>query len=236
MKKITKKNNPLNSLLDLIFPRSCFSCNSRISDGFICNNCLTSLEFLIEICPICGAEKLSENCQICARNNFQFDRARSVYHFNKIIQNLIHNLKYDELTKVAELLGKLAEDYLRKSNPFSNVDLIAPVPLHSVKKRARGFNQSQLLTAVISQRMNWEHESNLIRRNRFTETQTKLGRTDRKKNVHGAFSLSPKLNINHKNILIVDDVFTTGATINSISTLLKQNGANKVFALTIARA
>jgi len=84
--------------------------------------------------------------------------------------------------------------------------------------------------------MNLRHEPNLVRRNRFTETQTKLGRKDRQKNVYGAFSLDPKQNIERKNILIVDDVFTTGATVNSISALLKQNGAGDVFVLTIARA
>jgi ComF family protein len=235
MKKIVK-NNFLNSFLNLFFPHTCFSCNSRISDGIICENCLQDLEFLSDFCPVCGAGEQEKNCLICQENNFQFDRARSVFHFNKIIQDLIHDLKYDEMTKVTKLLGKLSAEYLNKFEPFSQVDIIAPVPLHVVKKRARGFNQSQLLTKEISQLMKWRHEPDLIRRNRFTETQTKLGRTDRQKNVFGAFSLNPKLNITNKNLLIVDDVFTTGATVNSISTLLKQNEVENVFVLTIARA
>ena len=230
------KNNPLNYILDLLFPRTCFSCNSRISNGIICKKCLNSLEYLTEICSVCGAEKLTNKCLICDVNDFQFDKARSVFHFNKIIQNLIHDLKYAELTKVAELLGELTEKYMKKFEPFSAIDLIVPVPLHSVRKRARGFNQSQFLTAEISKRMNLRHKPSLVRRNRFTETQTKLGRKDRQKNVYGAFSLDPKQNIERKNILIVDDVFTTGATVNSISALLKQNGAGDVFVLTIARA
>ena len=84
--------------------------------------------------------------------------------------------------------------------------------------------------------MNWLHTPNLILRNRFTQTQTKLGRKDRHKNVSGAFILNSKYDVRNKNILIVDDVFTTGATVNSISTILKDNEARNVFVLTIARA
>ncbi|MDO9577610.1 MAG: ComF family protein [Candidatus Cloacimonadales bacterium] len=230
------KSNILSSLIDLLFPRTCFSCNDRIQNDIICESCLNSLEFLTEVCPVCGAYDQGKTCLICQGNEFQFDKARSVFQFNKMILNLIHDLKYDEMRKVAILFGKLTEDYLREFNPFQSVDIIAPVPLHKVKKRSRGFNQSQLLTAEISRRMNWPHEPNLIQRRRFTETQTKLGRKDRKKNVQDAFSLKAKLNINNKNILIVDDVFTTGATVNSISSVLRQNGAAKVFVLTIARA
>lgn len=229
------KNNIFSSLIDLLFPLTCYSCNVRISDGVICEKCLNSLEYLTDVCPVCGAYDQGKNCRICSGNEFQFDKAISVFQFDKMIQNLIHDLKYDEMTKVANLFGKLTEDYLRKFNPFESVDIVSPVPLHKVKKRARGFNQSQLLTAEISRRMNWQHEPNLIQRSRFTETQTKLGRTDRQKNVFGAFSLDPRQSIVHKNILIVDDVFTTGATVNSISSLLKQNGADQVFVLTIAR-
>jgi len=226
----------LNSLVDLLFPLTCFNCNSRISDGIICEKCENSLEFLTDICPVCGVYDQAENCQICTENEFQFDKARSVFHFNKLIQNLIHDLKYNEMSKVAKLLGKLTEEYLRKFEPFEVVDIITPVPLHKVKKRSRGFNQAQLLTEEISKRMNWLHFPTLIQRNRFTETQTKLGRKDRHKNVFGAFSLDSKHIVDHKNILIVDDVFTTGATVNSITSLLKQNGVDKVFVLTIARA
>ena len=191
---------------------------------------------MAEICPVCGAEKQKKKCQICEGNNFQFDKARSVFHFNKIIQNLIHDLKYDEMTKVAKFLGEQTASYLNRMQPFDRVDLIAPVPLHKVRKRERCFNQSELLTQEISELMNWKHKPHLILRNRFTKTQTKLDRKDRQKNVSGAFTLNIKFDIQGKNILLVDDVFTTGATVNSISSLLKNNGAAKVYVLTIARA
>ena len=145
-------------------------------------------------------------------------------------------MKYDEMTKVAKFLGEQTVHYLNKLQPFDKIDLIAPVPLHKVRKRARGFNQAELLTCEISEQMNWLHVPHLTLRNRFTETQTKLGRKDRQKNVSGAFTLNINFDIQGKNILLVDDVFTTGATVNSISSLLKDNGASKVYVLTIARA
>ncbi len=228
--------NPWNQFKDFLFPRTCFCCNTRIEDGIICDFCESNFVKLQNICLKCGAEKQENNCRFCRENDFIFDEARSIFHFGKNLQILIHDLKYDEMTKVAVLLGKYTADYLLSSNPFGKIDLIAPVPLHKVRKRHRGFNQAELLTREISERMNWKHTPDLILRNRFTQTQTKLGRKDRHKNVSGAFILNSNYDIKNKNILIVDDVFTTGATVNSISAILKDNEVNKVFVLTIARA
>ena len=228
--------NLWNQFKDFLFPRTCFCCNSRIENGIICNLCESNLVRIQQICMKCGADNQEYDCRFCKKNDFTFNKARSVFHFEKNLQILIHNLKYDEMTKVAKFLGKYASDYLQKYKPFSKIDIIAPVPLHKVRKRDRGFNQAELLTREISHQMNWLHTPNLILRNRFTQTQTKLGRKDRHKNVYGAFILNSKYDVRNKNILIVDDVFTTGATVNSISTILKDNEARNVFVLTIARA
>lgn len=225
-----------SSFLGLLFPAACFNCSLRISSGVLCDSCKQSLKFLTDICPVCGAYDYHDPCRVCLQNSFQFDQARSVFRFDAVIQKLIHDLKYDEMKRVAGLFGEFAEIYLHRFQPFASVDIIAPVPLHKVKKRARGFNQAQLLTAEISRRMDWRHEPNLIRRSRFTETQTMLGRVERQENVRAAFSLHPKIDVKNKNILIVDDVFTTGSTVNSISALLKSKEAERVFVLTIARA
>lgn len=218
--------NIFSSFIDLIFPKTCIGCNSRLKDNehILCSECEQSLDFLTGV------------CEICESNKFFFDKARSIFFFDNTIQNLIHNLKYNEMKGVSEYLGKYTKRYLSKFEPFDEIDFVVPIPLHRVKKRSRGFNQSEFLTKEIAEQMNLTHIPNLILRKKFTETQTKLSRTKRQENVSDAFKLNPKFNIENKDILIVDDVFTTGATINSACKLLRNHNANKIYVLTIARA
>ncbi|MDA3812969.1 MAG: ComF family protein [Candidatus Cloacimonetes bacterium] len=228
----------LQTFIGLFFPKICLSCDEQLleNEQYLCSNCFESLKFLENICPICGAPKTEDKCNVCQINEFLFAEARSVFMFNKVVQNLIHEFKYNEMTKIAKFLGKLSQEYIEKFQPFDHIDYVAPVPLHKVKKRSRGFNQSELLTREISKKMNWEHLPNLIERKRFTETQTKLNKEQRRKNVSFAFKINSKYNIKGKNILLVDDVFTTGATANSITVALKEKQVNKVYVFTIARA
>ena len=230
--------NILYALIDILFPRVCFSCDIRLKgkEKILCSDCEDSLQFLTEVCEICGSSENPSDCPVCNSNKFVFDKARSVFIFSKTIQNLIHELKYNEMKRISKYLGKYVSEYLHLFQLFKNVDIIAPVPLHLVKKRARGFNQAEFLSKEISRHVNWLHIPSLVLRNRFTDTQTKLNRKQRQENVSEAFTLNTKFNILNKNILIVDDVFTTGATANSICKLLKKNHAGKIYVLTIARA
>jgi len=228
----------INAFIDLLFPKICFVCDIRLKnkEKILCSDCKDSLQFLSEVCEICGSPENPSDCPVCNFNKFVFDKARSVFIFSKSIQNLIHELKYNEMKRIAKYLRGYVSEYLHLFQPFDKVDIIAPVPLHKVKMRARGFNQAEFLSKEISKHVNWLHIPNLLLRNRFTDTQTKLNRKQRQKNVSNAFTLNPKFEIQNKNILIVDDVFTTGATVNSICKLLKKNHAGKIYVLTIARA
>ncbi len=230
--------NPLTAFIDLFFPRICFGCDVRLlkEEKILCSNCESTLNFLTDVCEICGSPENPSACPVCNSNEFVFDKARSVFPFSATVQNLIHELKYNEMKRITKYLGGYITEYLHHFQPFENIDIVTPVPLHKVKKRARGFNQSEFLSKEISIHMNWSHISNLVLRNRFTDTQTKLDRKQRQENVSDAFILNSKFNIQNKNILIVDDVFTTGSTVNSICELLKKNHAGRIFVLTIARA
>ncbi|HHE38551.1 MAG TPA: ComF family protein [Candidatus Cloacimonetes bacterium] len=228
-----------DNFLDLIFPKNCLNCNSGLdqNEDIICRNCESSLVFLSEsICKVCGKPLENNICKTCSNTEHFFDKARSVFLFEKTLRNVIHNLKYEEMTKIGKYLGKFASVYLKENNPFENIDFIAPVPLHKVKKRIRGFNQSEYISRKIAADMNWNHIPDLVLRKRFTDSQTRLSRAGRQKNVSNAFLLNKKYDMKNKNILLIDDVFTTGSTVNSISKHLKDNGVNKVFVLTVARA
>jgi len=230
--------NLLRTFIGLFLPRICLNCDKRLSESeyLICSDCFNSIKFLTEICPVCGVPKNETKCITCETNEFIFDKACSAFSYDEILQNLIHEFKYNEMTSIVKLLGKFSHEYLTRFQPFDHIDYIVPVPLHRVKKRSRGFNQSEYIAREISRSMNWKCLPGLIRRKKFTETQTKLNKQQRRINVSMAFKLNQKCDIKGKNILLVDDVFTTGSTVNSISTVLKDAQVKKVYVFTIARA
>jgi ComF family protein len=116
------------------------------------------------------------------------------------------------------------------------VDLIIPVPLHPKRLRWRGFNQSVLLARQISHAYKIPMDPFVLRRDHETAPQTQLAEDERRKNVRGAFTLNPDRSVDGKNILLVDDVYTSGATVNECSRILKRNGSKQVFVVTLARA
>lgn len=212
----------IQTFLDLIFPRFCHICQQRIFDEkILCNECRKLLKFRNKV------EHPSES---------SFQQAYAVYDFNPSIQKLIHEFKYNELKNIGVFLGEQAAEYIQSQKVFPHVDYIVPVPLHSVRKRFRGFNQSEVLTKTIAQKCKIPHLPHLIMRRRYTQTQTKLGRLARKQNVAGAFRCKSAEKVRGKSILLVDDVFTTGATVETISNLLQNNGVSRIIVLTIARA
>jgi ComF family protein len=209
-------------LQDLIFPRKCLACNTKLIDrDILCNQCLEQLAFI-------------QNTIISEDN--AFDLAYALYHFSPLIQSLIHEFKYNDMINIGKFLAVQAVEFIQTRADFPEIDCVIPVPLHRVKKRARGFNQSEVISKIIARNCGFEHLPNVVQRKKFTQTQTMLGRTERKENVSNAFVLKNSRKIKGKNILLVDDVFTTGATVNSISNLLKNNGVSKIYVLTIARA
>lgn len=226
----------LNDFINLIFPKTCFSCNYRIVEDIICTNCRNELIRQKDFCAYCGSSLKNGKCFICQNENILFDQICSVFEFDNVLQKLIHHFKYDEKKKIAAFFAECAINYIEFNNLFKKIDCIVPVPLHSVKKRLRGFNQSELIARKIAQHFDWNLCSSIIHRNRFTKTQTNLSKKERKQNVAGAFSLKKGTNLNGKTIIVVDDVFTTGSTINALADLLKNNGAEKIYAFTIARA
>lgn len=230
--------NFIKTFIDLLFPKTCFFCENSLkeNDQFLCSECEKKLIFLREICHVCGAPNSGEKCRVCETNNFQFEKARSIFLFDEIVQKLIHEFKYNEMTRISKYFGKFVYEYLNTFQPFDKVDLVVPVPLHKVRKRERGFNQADLLAKEISGNMHWNYVPTLIKRKRFTQTQTKLKKVQRKENVSKAFSVNNKIDIKGKNILLIDDVFTTGATTNSIAEILKENNVGKIYVLTVGRA
>lgn len=245
--------------LKAVFPPKCLVCGtyyvwqpspvrsvpdilSRSIAPFFCESCREGLtRIATPFCSTCGLPFVSREgedhtCSECLLEKRYFRKARAFGVYDGILMEAIHLLKYGKKTSLARPLSHLArETFLRFWNA-REVDLLVSVPLHVKRLRERGFNQAHLLV------MRWAEQAGLpldgltLCRSRWTEPQTILRRTERRKNVKGAFSLKRAESIGGKRILLVDDVFTTGATVNECSRVLMRAGAEAVDVLTLARA
>ena len=162
------------------------------------------------------------------------NRILSVYPYSSEMRTIIHQLKYYGKLHLAEHLGEAMADLLNKDKKIKGADFLIPVPLHKVKKRSRGFNQSELLARKISQLSGISMIDNVFLRKRYTENQSLLPIDKRAKNVEGAFEVKNGDILQGKNLVLVDDIITTGSTINECIKVLMDAGSGKVTALTAA--
>ncbi|MBL7075628.1 ComF family protein [candidate division KSB1 bacterium] len=159
---------------------------------------------------------------------------RVAFEFDERLQQIIHLLKYDRRRIVARELGRLLANEALVKEELASVDFIVPIPLHPRKLRERGYNQSQLVAQEFARVVGIPVGKNLVKRQRYTQTQTQLSAEERKVNVDGAFRVMLKDKVKGKSILLVDDVLTTGATLNACARELVLNGAREVRGLAIA--
>lgn len=155
--------------------------------------------------------------------------------FKGIIKDLIHSFKYSGKEYLNKTFGNMLVNYIQKYDDLLNVDMLVPVPLHWYKKFKRGYNQSELLANEVALYYRKPLVTREICRKKYTKPQAKLKRKDRLINVNDAFGLKQPGIFKGKTILVIDDVSTTGETINQCAKLLKSAGADKVFGLTLAR-
>ena len=227
--------NFLSNFIDILFPRTCAGCDNSLATGenLICSECFYEL-------PKTGYWKEEDNP--VARifwGRVYLQNASSFLHFQKggRLQNMIHHLKYRNMKEIGTFLGKLFGSELQNT-PYSQVDLIVPVPLHKSKIRKRGYNQSECICRGISSVTKIPVRANILVRSRYTTTQTELDISERIDNVSGAFQVREKSRdyITWKKIILVDDVITTGSTINSCASELLKYGANNVLSASVAHA
>lgn len=221
----------IDFLLNLIFPTACVKCHATILErrfGALCSNCWNTLEPIrLPICPKCGipADAIEDQCRRCRIGENVFDFARSAVSYNDTAKEIVHRLKYSDRVSLAGPMARLLKELL---HDFSG-DSVVPVPLHKIRERERGFNQAELIAEKLGLRV----EKHLVRRRKKTPTQTGLSRAARRRNLSAAFELQG--DVRGKRVILVDDVLTTGATVNEISRVLKRGGAERVEVLTFAR-
>jgi len=204
----------------------------------LCHNCYNNLSFIPDHhCNKCGAPlRMIENgpiCQQCKNTDFYFDKAISAVKYQKDVKTLIYKLKYSGHTYLATTIGHIMADKLKQEN--IEADIIIPVPLHRSKERKRGFNQAILISKYMVGKIDISLDINALTRIKNTRAMHNLTRGERLENVEGAFEVANKEAIANKNILLIDDIFTTGSTVNSCSKELINNGAKSVTVMTFAR-
>ena len=229
--------------LDLLFPPLCVACRARVSEPHsLCANCWREVEFLDgPICQKCGApfdvDPGGETvCGACLMKPHDFDIARSVMRYSEASKPLILRFKHSDRLDHAPAFGRWLERSGRAL--IAECDLIVPVPLHRWRLWQRRYNQAAVLAEKLSRISRRPWDALLLQRKRPTPSQGAMPSAKaRRRNVLGAFRVDPKARgrIKDTTVLLVDDVFTTGATLDACARALKRAGAARVFALTLAR-
>jgi len=206
------------------------------AEDLICEDCQAQLELPGDnICTVCGTELEQDSCPHCAESVPLFKLARSTFLFKGPVKELIHAFKYQSYQSVAPWLVRSMLETFHAEPRFADCDLVTAVPLHPVRQRERGFNQSELLARQLARHLGLDYAMP-VKRAHHTASQTRLSKTQREHNLDTAFSLRAKSDIKGRHILLIDDVFTTGTTVNKLSGMLIAGGASSVSVLTAARA
>ena len=219
--------------LDFLFPRWCVGCGKE--GDFICHSCRCSLsQIMPPLCPQCGRPQPSSIlCPGCVSWQAEIDGIRSPFQFDGVIRQAIHQLKYRNLRALALPLAKLLQDYII-NNPVPG-EVLVPVPLHQKRLRERGYNQSQLLAKELGKLINIPTAGDYLIRQQHTLPQTRTRTVaERQSNVAHAFTCDNH-SLRNKQVLLVDDVSTSGATLNACAAVLKAAGVTSVWGLVLAR-
>jgi ComF family protein len=239
----------LKRLLHIVLPTECRVCgNSTAAEDqpFFCNRCWTGIRPISPpVCPCCGSPFASpvalayspeHLCGACRENPPAFDSARAVGYYQGVLVEAIRLFKYQSKTRLGRHLAALLADQARRMPQVrEGVDVVLAVPLHRARLRQREFNQSLLLAHRLGRELSAPLLIDALERSRWTRPQVELDGEERRKNVRKAFTVKRPDQIEGRRILLVDDVYTTGATVNECAKVLKKAGAQAVHVLTLAR-
>lgn len=226
--------NPLQYAIELMYPRLCSACFSTLEvyENHICIKCNLTLPKIA----------LHENEQVKLDKKFWGKlNIKNTYSFlqfvkNGPVQNILHKLKYKNSPELANFMGKWFGNQLLTLGFDKQVDLILAIPLHPLKEKRRGYNQADQIAEGISEILKTEFKTGLLIRNQYTETQTNKSRYKRFENMEGVFSVTRPEEILGKRIALVDDVLTTGATLEIAGAELFKTGCSELSILTLAAA
>lgn len=213
----------------------CLFCSSNIVSQGVCSSCFKKINFIDDFCcKICGRKAIFEDfeCANCIYDKRYYQLARSLFVFDSASKDIIHTFKYNDKFGIAKLFSNMAQ--ARYKELFKEIDYIVPVPMHYLKRLSRQYNPANDLARYLSNNLKKTFLPRTLKKVKLTKPQVTLTKQQRYKNIIGSIAVSQVNLIKGKNILLVDDVMTTGSTANLCSKILMQAGACKVFVLTVA--
>ncbi|MDD4074048.1 MAG: ComF family protein [Candidatus Pacebacteria bacterium] len=221
----------MKKLIDIFFPKKCINCQKEGS--YLCEDCLSLIDVNPFIYCLCDKMEKIHKCEKCKHR--YLDRIYSACSFkNSIVQNAIHKLKYSYIKELSIPLSFLIIKHLQEVSCLIDEDfVIIPIPLSNKRKRARGFNQSEEIAKIISETTGLKLFTDCIEKIKNNKAQVELNKEERLKNISGVYKV--KKDILGLNIILIDDVYTTGATMEECAKILKEKGANSVWGVTVAR-
>ena len=217
--------------LDIIFPKKCVVCGKL--DALFCEKCRGKIIFLkTQNCPFCL--KISPRGRVCpsCKSKSALTGVTVIAHFEGHLKEVIHQYKYEFIKALKDDLAEIAWPYLED---FPKNAVLTCVPSNSKRLAWRGYNQAEEIASILAGHSNLEFSPNLLKRTKYKTPQTQLSRKERFKNVENAFTSGKKINLKGKQVVIFDDLVTSGATLNACAKELRKVGASRVWGLVLAR-
>lgn len=226
------------NLIDMIFPPRCAVCDKIIlhaRDG-VCEGCISRMKFVEEpYCYKCGKplnEKQDEYCKDCISKTRYYEEGRSVLIYDEYMSKSIYRFKYHHRREYANYYGKIIFERLSGKLDSWNIDGFVPVPVHKSKLKSRGYNQAEEIARVLSKYTKIPTFGDYVIRKKSTTVQKNLNAKDRENNLKKAFIVN-KNSVKLRTVAVVDDIYTTGSTVDAIAKCLKDAGVEKVYFITL---
>ncbi len=226
-------NQAFGIIADYLFPSDCAACGKPIGalEGGVCGDCICSIRSPQDACPRCGGQLIDERCVICSDRAWYPDRCFAAAEYSGAMKALLRNYKFQKRRKLHSKIAKIVHEVVCSAS--LEVDVVTAVPMCRAKVKKRGFNQSELVARAVARKIGIEYRQ-LLKEVGKTRTQKDLNFLDRFLNVIGRYEILED-DLRNARVLLIDDVFTTGATINECARLLKIAGACEVYAVAFAR-
>lgn len=228
-------------ILNIFFPLKCIVCDTYETETYVCSSCWSKINFITKpYCKICSFPFLYEEdddaiCGSCVAKHPSFKKLTYLMKYDQHSKKIIHRFKYQDKLEILNYLTNLMCTSLKDTK--DKIDFVAPVPMHKLKIINRGYNQSALLASKLAKKLNKEYLPDLLIKLKNSKPQMGLSKKEREKNVKNTIRINNKLicKIHNKNILLVDDVITTGSTIKECCKILQQNSCNEIYISALAR-
>lgn len=223
--------------LELLYPRRCPACDRPVKLSMLCcEECeKTFVRILDNYCMKCGKpleDEGAEYCESCKKIRHRYSRGRALYHY-KTVNEAIYRFKYSGRAEYAEYFGKQMAMEFKKEISEWNPELIIPIPLHATRQRKRGYNQAALLAKTLSEFLDIPYDNHFVIRSRKTTPMKELNGLERQINLKNSFIVRDN-DVKLRRVLLVDDIYTTGSTIDAVSAELIKAGIEEIYFVSLS--